>query len=141
MISPSTAAEPAVVGAIPAQRKELKMTDIIDMIRREMNDYADAEKLLRIYECASPYQQAVINEVLMTICGWTLPTLKRMVAEPGYEGGSDSNFEQRTAPNFLIEQIAAESKSRRLEILGEDGMNDFRDALAVFDDYDNITKI
>jgi hypothetical protein len=53
------------------------MKDVISAIQAAMysDDENDSARLIGTYEAASPEHKAVIDDVLITICGYSMPTL------------------------------------------------------------------
>jgi hypothetical protein len=74
---------------------------IIDKIHECMDSDEDrrskySDELMDLYEGADDHGKALIDWALIHLCGYMLPTLKRMVDESDY-GGGDMNDEQKAA--------------------------------------------
>ena len=76
--------------------------DLLAVIGREAasnDDHKGGRDLLWLYEDCDQQGKAIVNTVLLAVCGWSLPTLKRMVTEPNYDySTAEENDEQKKAP-------------------------------------------
>jgi len=64
------------------------MLDVITTIQTQMmsDDTNDSDRLIRTYEGADEATKAVIDDVLITLCGYSMPSLLEMSSEMEDEG-------------------------------------------------------
>lgn len=61
--------------------------DIVQVIQDEIlsDDENDSARLIATYQSASPEKRAIIDDVLISICGWGMPHLIDAAKSRGYE--------------------------------------------------------
>lgn len=61
--------------------------DIVSVIRMEMtdDDENDTHHLLSLYKEADKKERAIMDALMISICGWTLSSLIRIADENGFE--------------------------------------------------------